>query len=158
MTDPHRLFGDQLGPHFLTPGDDGGPVRDAPVAMIEARSVFRRQRFHRANAHLVLSAMRHRAAELGGRVRYARAETYREGLGEAIGDAPVTVHHPFPGAVQERLPEQPTRRTKALPGAKYSPDEFTPFPDQSADHDTEGRRAGCQTAHAARAWLRRLRG
>ena len=35
---------------------------------------------------------------------------------------------------------------------------FTHFPDQPADHDTEGRRAGCQTAHATRAWLRRLRG
>ncbi|MGW1984994.1 cryptochrome/photolyase family protein [Streptomyces collinus] len=91
---PHWLFGDQLGPHFLTPGDDGGPARDAPVVLIEARSVFRRRRFHRAKAQLVLSAMRHRAAELGGRVRYVRAETYREGLREAIGDAPVTVHHP----------------------------------------------------------------
>lgn len=49
-------------------------------------------------------------------------------------------------------------RTKAPPGAKYSPDGFTHFPDQSADHHTEGRRAGCQTAHTARAWLRRLRG
>lgn len=47
----------------------------------------------------------------------------------------------FPGAVQERLSEQPTRRTKALPGAKYSPDEFTHFPDQPADHDTESSRA-----------------
>lgn len=97
MSDPHCshwLFGDQLGPHFLTPGDDGGPARDAPVLMIEARSVFRRRRFHRAKAQLVLSAMRHRAAELGDRVRYVRAETYREGLREAIGDAPVTVHHP----------------------------------------------------------------
>ncbi|MGV9341281.1 cryptochrome/photolyase family protein [Streptomyces sp. NPDC003688] len=93
MTDPHWLFGDQLGPHFLTPGDDG-PARDAPVVMIEARSVFRRRRFHRAKAHLVLSAMRHRAAELGDRVHYVRAETYREGLREAAGDAPVTVHHP----------------------------------------------------------------
>ncbi|MEU5310873.1 cryptochrome/photolyase family protein [Streptomyces sp. NPDC021562] len=94
MTDPHWLFGDQLGPHFLTPGEDGGPARDTSMVMIEARSVFRRRRFHRAKAHLVLSAMRHRAAELGGRVRYVRAETYREGLGEAIGDAAVTVHHP----------------------------------------------------------------
>ncbi|MEU8713249.1 DUF2267 domain-containing protein [Streptomyces sp. NPDC048663] len=46
-----------------------------------------------------------------------------------------------PGAVQERLSEQPTRRTKALPGAKYSPDEFTHVSDQPADHDTEGSRA-----------------
>ncbi|MEU6242397.1 cryptochrome/photolyase family protein [Streptomyces sp. NPDC047024] len=93
MADPHWLFGDQLGPHFLTPGDDG-PARDAPVVMIEARSVFRRRRFHRAKAHLILSAMRHRAAELGDRVHYVRAETYREGLREAAGHAPVTVHHP----------------------------------------------------------------
>ncbi|OII70264.1 cryptochrome/photolyase family protein [Streptomyces sp. CC77] len=93
MTVPHWLFGDQLGPHFLAPGP-GGPARDAPVVMIEARSVFRRRRFHRAKAHLVLSAMRHRAAELGDRVRYVRAETYREGLREAVGGGPVTVHHP----------------------------------------------------------------
>ncbi|MBD0839739.1 MULTISPECIES: cryptochrome/photolyase family protein [unclassified Streptomyces] len=93
MTTPHWLFGDQLGPHFLTPGPDG-PDRAAPVVMIEARAVLRRRRFHRAKAHLVLSAMRHRAAELGDRVRYIRCETYREGLREAVGDGPVTVHHP----------------------------------------------------------------
>ncbi|MFQ6144265.1 cryptochrome/photolyase family protein [Streptomyces seoulensis] len=93
MGDPHWLFGDQLGPHFLAPGDQG-PARDAPVVMIEARSVFRRRRFHRAKAHLLLSAMRHRAAELGDRVRHVRAETYREGLREAVGGAVVTVCHP----------------------------------------------------------------
>ncbi|MEU3844289.1 cryptochrome/photolyase family protein [Streptomyces sp. NPDC028635] len=93
MSGPHWLFGDQLGPHFLTPGAEG-PARDAPVVMIEALSVLRRRRFHRAKAHLVLSAMRHRAAELGDRVRYVRAETYRQGLREALPDAPVTVHHP----------------------------------------------------------------
>ncbi|MFJ3334614.1 cryptochrome/photolyase family protein [Streptomyces sp. NPDC086766] len=93
MTVPHWLFGDQLGPHFLAPGGDG-PDRDAPVVMVEARSVFRRRRFHRAKAHLVLSAMRHRAADLGDRVTYVRAETYREGLHEAVGDGPLTVRHP----------------------------------------------------------------
>lgn len=90
---PHWLFGDQLGPHFTAPGAHG-PARDAPLVMIEARSVFRRRRFHRAKAHLVLSAMRHRAAELGDRVRYVRADTYRAGLREAVGDRKVTVHHP----------------------------------------------------------------
>ncbi|GAA4835227.1 cryptochrome/photolyase family protein [Kitasatospora terrestris] len=89
----HWLFGDQLGPHFTEPGEDG-PDADAPVLLIEARSVFRRRRFHRAKAHLVLSAMRHRAAELGDRARYVRAETYREGLRRAVGSAPVTVCHP----------------------------------------------------------------
>lgn len=95
MADPHWLFGDQLGPHFLAPGPDGeGPGRDSPVVMIEARSVLRRRRFHRAKAHLVLSAMRHRAAELGDRVRYVKAETYLEGLREAVPKGTVTVHHP----------------------------------------------------------------
>ncbi|MCK2141372.1 cryptochrome/photolyase family protein [Streptomyces albidoflavus] len=89
----HWLFGDQLGPHFLTPGE-AGPHRDTPLLMIESRAVFRRRRFHRAKAHLVLSAMRHRAAELGDRVTYVQARTYREGLRKAAGDRPVTVHHP----------------------------------------------------------------
>ncbi|MEV2245244.1 cryptochrome/photolyase family protein [Streptomyces sp. NPDC049970] len=81
---PHWIFGDQLGPHFLDPRH-GGPDAKAPVVMIEARSVLRRRRFHRAKAHLVLSAMRHRAAELGDRVTYVRAETYAEGLERAVG-------------------------------------------------------------------------
>ncbi|MET9529918.1 cryptochrome/photolyase family protein [Streptomyces sp. NPDC006649] len=81
---PHWIFGDQLGPHFLDPRH-GGPDAQAPVVMIEARSVLRRRRFHRAKAHLVLSAMRHRAAELGDRVTYVRAETYAEGLEQALG-------------------------------------------------------------------------
>ncbi|MFE7121442.1 cryptochrome/photolyase family protein [Streptomyces sp. NPDC057654] len=88
----HWLFGDQLGPHFLVPGESG-PARDAPLLMIEARSVFRRRRFHRAKAHLVLSAMRHRAAEFGERMRYVRADSYRDGLAR-VGRGPVTVHHP----------------------------------------------------------------
>ncbi|WP_405821825.1 cryptochrome/photolyase family protein [Streptomyces sp. NBC_00838] len=80
----HWLFGDQLGPLFINPRH-GGPDARAPVIMIEARSVLRRRRFHRAKAHLVLSAMRHRAAELGDRVTYVRAETYAEGLERALG-------------------------------------------------------------------------
>ncbi|MEU8140052.1 cryptochrome/photolyase family protein [Streptodolium elevatio] len=93
MANAHWLFGDQLGPHFVAPGD-GGPHKDAPVVMIEARSVFRRRTFHRAKAHLILSAMRRRAAELGDRVTYVRADTYRDGLDRAVGKAKVTVHHP----------------------------------------------------------------
>ncbi len=108
MATAHWLFGDQLGPHFLTAGAEG-PARDAPVVMIEARSVFRRRRFHRAKAHLILSAMRHRAAELGDRVRYIRCDTYREGLLAAVGEGPVTVHHPTSHAAL-RLGPAPRRR------------------------------------------------
>ncbi|GAA1121622.1 cryptochrome/photolyase family protein [Streptomyces javensis] len=90
---PHGLFGDQLGPHFVDHRHHGPDAR-APLIMIESWAVLRRRRFHRAKAHLVLSAMRHRAAELGDRVRYVRARTYREGLAEAAGRDPVTVCQP----------------------------------------------------------------
>ena len=65
------VFAGQLGPLF----DDGGPMM-----IIEARSVFGRRPMHRAKAHLYLSAMRHRAAELGERVTFLQVETYDEGL------------------------------------------------------------------------------
>ncbi|GAA4121123.1 cryptochrome/photolyase family protein [Knoellia locipacati] len=78
------LFGDQLGPHFA---DD----HDGPLVMIESRAVFARRRFHRAKAHLVLSAMRHRAAELGDRVELHRADTYAEVVG---GIPQLEVVHP----------------------------------------------------------------
>ena len=75
-------FGDQLGPHFLgsdaEPGDDGSQ----PVLMVESRQAFLRRRYHRAKAHLILSAMRHRADELGERCEYVRVEGYRDAIGQ----------------------------------------------------------------------------
>jgi deoxyribodipyrimidine photolyase-related protein len=50
------LFADQLGPHFLD-------APDQPVLLVESKAVFRRRAFHRQKAHLVLSALRHRAQE-----------------------------------------------------------------------------------------------
>ena len=73
------LFADQLGPHHLD-----GLGDDDEVLLVEARSVLRRRRFHRQKAHLVLSALRRRAGELGDRVTYVRAETYGEAL-ERLG-------------------------------------------------------------------------
>lgn len=108
----HWLFGDQLGPHFLTPGEEG-PGPETPLLMIEARSVFRRRRFHRAKAHLVLSAMRHRAAEPGDRVTYVRADTYRQGLARTARGRPVGVHHPTSHAA--------LRLVRALPQVTVGP-------------------------------------
>ena len=51
--------------------------------MVESSEVFRRRTFHRRKAHLVLSALRHRAAqaqEEGRRVDLVRTGTYRQGL------------------------------------------------------------------------------
>ncbi|RKE05244.1 deoxyribodipyrimidine photolyase-related protein [Catellatospora citrea] len=98
------LFADQLGPHFL---DDP----DQPVLLIESKAVFRRRAFHRQKAHLVLSALRHRAAELGDQALHLRTETYREALAQVrepldachptsraarglVRSAGVTVHEP----------------------------------------------------------------
>lgn len=85
------LFADQLGPHFL---DD----YDGPVLLVESRSVLRRRRYHRAKAHLVLSALRHRAAELGDRAVFIQADTYREALAQ-VGE--VHVVHPTSRAALE---------------------------------------------------------
>lgn len=78
-------FADQLGPHFLD-------HRDQPVLLIESRAVFGRRRFHRRKAHLVLSALRHRAAELGDQALFLRTRTYGEAL-ERVRE-PISVCQP----------------------------------------------------------------
>ncbi|GAA3801003.1 cryptochrome/photolyase family protein [Sphaerisporangium flaviroseum] len=89
--DTRWLFADQLGDHFLDSSDQ-------PVLLVEARSVLRRRRFHRQKAHLVLSALRHRAAELGDRAVFLRTETYGEALDQAGGR--FTVCHPTSHAAE----------------------------------------------------------
>lgn len=81
------LFGDQLGPHFT---DD----HRGPLLMVESRAVFTRRRFHRAKAHLVLSAMRHRAADFGDRMTYVKGDTYAPAVREAMsgGDSLEAIH------------------------------------------------------------------
>ncbi|NPD03747.1 cryptochrome/photolyase family protein [Nocardioides sp. zg-1308] len=81
------LFGDQLGPHFA---DD----HQGPLLMVESIGVLRRRRFHRAKAHLVLSAMRHRAAEAGERMTYVQADTYTEVVVQHQDAGDVEVLHP----------------------------------------------------------------
>ena len=107
MTRTRWLFGDQLGAHFA---DD----HDGELLMIESRRVFARKRFHRAKAHLVLSAMRHRAAELSaegeGRVRYVQAGTYVEGLGRRTRDLQVIAPTSYAARdLVDRLIEDPDR-------------------------------------------------
>ncbi|MEW1954753.1 cryptochrome/photolyase family protein [Terrabacter sp. NPDC080008] len=78
------LFADQLGPHFRV-GRDG-------VLLVESRRALSRRPFHRQKLHLVLSALRHRAAELGDAAVLLRTKTYTEAL-EQLGE-PVTVYEP----------------------------------------------------------------
>jgi len=69
VTPTRWLFAGQLGQQF----DDGGPI-----LIVEARSVFGRRPIHRAKAHLILSALRHRVRELGDRVEFHQVERYEE--------------------------------------------------------------------------------
>ena len=105
------MFGDQLGPHFL---ED----HDGPVLLVESRRVLARKAFHRQKAHLVLSAMRPRAAELGGRCRYVRVDRYRDALGEV--DGPLQVLQPTSRAavaLVRALAEE--RNVERLPARGY---------------------------------------
>ena len=86
--EPLWLFADQLGPHVHSTDEH----RDREVVLVESARVLRRKRFHRQKVHLVLSGMRHLAAELGDRATYLRTDTYREAL-ERVG-RPVVVHEP----------------------------------------------------------------
>ncbi|PND58500.1 cryptochrome/photolyase family protein [Mycobacterium sp. ENV421] len=84
---PLWLFADQLGPQF-----HGGEHAHRPVFLVEATSALRRRRFHRQKLHLVLSGVRHAAADLGERATVVRAETYTEALRDY--GTPVLVHEP----------------------------------------------------------------
>lgn len=92
-------FADQLGPHFL---DD--PAQ--PVLLIESQAVFARRRFHRRKAHLVLSALRHRAAELGEQAVFLQTSSYREALDQL--EEPVSVCQPTSWAADRFVQSLPS--------------------------------------------------
>lgn len=92
-------FADQLGPYFL---DD--PAQ--PVLLIESQSVFARRRFHRRKAHLVLSALRHRAAELGEQAIFLQTGSYREALDQL--NEPLSVCQPTSWAADEFVRSLPS--------------------------------------------------
>jgi deoxyribodipyrimidine photolyase-related protein len=104
------LFADQLGPHFL-------PAGETPL-LIESRQVFVRRTFHRQKAHLVLSALRHRAAELD--VRLHRVDRYAD----ALPSSGVTVAHPTSYAALD-LARARGIEVVDSPGWVLTPSEFT---------------------------------
>lgn len=91
------LFADQLGPHFLD-------APQQPVLLIESRHAFARRRFHRQKAHLVLSALRHRAAELDRQAMFIQADTYAAALAQV--DEPLTVCGPTTHAAERFVQRQ----------------------------------------------------
>ncbi|MFD9740544.1 cryptochrome/photolyase family protein [Umezawaea sp. NPDC059074] len=69
------LFGDQLGPHFRT-------EHTGEVLLVESAAALRRKPYHRQKLHLVLSGIRHLAADLGDRATVLRTETYADAVRE----------------------------------------------------------------------------
>lgn len=108
------VFADQLGSHFV----DG----DQPVLLIESRAVFRRRRFHRQKAHLVLSALRHRARELGERAIFVQGETYAAAL-DTVGE-PVEVCAPLSYAARRLVERRPDVTVLPERGFVTSPADF----------------------------------
>jgi deoxyribodipyrimidine photolyase-related protein len=126
-TTPLWLFGDQLGGHFHS-----SPVnRGREVLLIESGAALGRRRYHRQKLHLVLSAMRHLAEELGDRATVIRAPTYREGLAR-FGRA-VVVHEPGSHAaawlVEELARQGVVESVLPTPGFIRSRAEFTAWAD-----------------------------
>lgn len=109
------LFADQLGPHFVD--------ADQPVLLVESQAAFRRMRFHRQKAHLVLSAMRHRARELGERAVLARTGTYAEAL-DALGE-PVEVCQPTSHAALRFVEGRPDVTVLPARGFVTGREDFT---------------------------------
>lgn len=96
------LFADQLGPHFTADLADG-----EQVLLVESRHAFARRRVHRQKAHLLLSALRHRAAELGDRAVHVQAASYGEALTTAgIDPRTVSVVDPTSYAARRWVREQ----------------------------------------------------
>lgn len=115
------IFADQLGPHFLdAPGQ--------PVLLVECKGVFRHRAFHRQKAHLILSALRHRAAELGDQAVFLRAETYRAAL-RRLGE-PVQVCHPTSRRARELV--RRIRQVEMLPARGFvtSGEDFVSWADE----------------------------
>ena len=91
---PLWLFADQLGPAVY-----GGEHAHREVLLVEARSALAKRRYHRQKLHIVLSALRHTAADLGERATLIQADTYTAAL-ERYG-RPVLVHEPTSFAAEE---------------------------------------------------------
>lgn len=128
MTDPVSatatwIFADQLGDHFVDGPSDG------PVIVIESRSALQRRTYHRAKAHLVLSALRHRVRELGDRAVFVESDTYRAGFNEALaqlGAKPqdVTVRAPTSYGARRLVTELGVQMTAAR-GFVATEEEFS---------------------------------
>jgi deoxyribodipyrimidine photolyase-related protein len=109
------LFADQLGPHFLD-------APDQPVLLVESQAAFARRPVHRRRAHLLLSALRHRAAELGDQALLVRAGIYEQARTRAGGQ--LTVCAPTSWAARRLVSRLPGVTVLPARGFGSGEDEF----------------------------------
>lgn len=104
------IFGDQLGPHFLDPSQE--PASGPSVLLIESKAAFARRPYHRQKAHLMLSAIRHRARELENRVVFLQTMTYGEALRTV--DSDLSVVNPTSWQARELVQDLSLRRSLSI--------------------------------------------
>ena len=124
-------FADQLGPHFLDRPDQ-------PVLLVESRAVFRRMRFHRQKAHLVLSALRHRAAELGEQALFLQTDTYGQALDQVSEQ--LSVCAPTSWGSRDLALRRPGVQVLAARGFVTSQPDFAAWAGATRRGRTQGRR------------------
>ncbi|MGN7782784.1 cryptochrome/photolyase family protein [Mycolicibacterium sp. 22603] len=91
---PLWLFADQLGPAVY-----GGEHAHREVLLIESTAALGKRRYHRQKLHLVLSALRHAAHDLGDRATLIKADSYIDALENF--NKPVLVHEPTSHAAEK---------------------------------------------------------
>ncbi|MFM8352256.1 MAG: cryptochrome/photolyase family protein [Actinomycetales bacterium] len=106
------IFGDQLGPHF----DDGGQL-----LLVESLAAFARRPMHRAKAQIILSALRHRAAELGERATFVATASFDAALQQY---QPSEVVDPTSRRARELVRRQPGLRILPARGFTASHEDF----------------------------------
>ena len=97
-------------------GADAAPPR---VLVVEATETFSARPMHRAKAHLWLSALRHRVAELGDRAEHVRTTTVAEAL---AGRADLEVVDP-PTRTLRELVRSASPAVRILPSRGFVTDE-----------------------------------
>jgi deoxyribodipyrimidine photolyase-related protein len=101
------LFADQLGPHFEL---------GEKLLLPEVLSQFGKRRYHRQKAHLILSAIRHRA--LDDNVEHIRLDSYRDVVGATAVVNPTS--YPQRALVQSLGLKVESARGFVMPEAEFA--------------------------------------
>ncbi len=113
------------------------------VVLVESQRRLRKRPYQRKKMVLLLSAMRHYAAELGDRgyqVEVVQARTFEQGLSRAVADWPAerlvcmaAADAPGRRFQKERLPKALKIPVEVLPNSQFLVATFNPYPQPEPD-------------------------